>query len=65
MNIECTIASSEALVVICRHEKIFYRTGAGPHGPVLCVFEEDEEKLKKAIEEWYDAMIYIRREVKK
>jgi hypothetical protein len=65
MNIECTIASSEALVVICRHEKIFYTTGVGPNGPVLCVLEEHEEKLKKAIKEWYEAIIQIHTEVKK
>ena len=64
INIECTIASSEALAVICRHEKIFYRTGLGPKGHVLCVLEEHEEKLKKAIKEWYKAIIQIQREVK-
>lgn len=57
MNIECNIPTREALVVICEHEKIPYTLGAGPSGHVFCVSDDDEKKFKKAIREWYDAIM--------
>lgn len=50
-----SLANGEALRTILIHEKIDFSSGAGPHGQVFQVKDEEHPKLVKAIDEWHRA----------
>lgn len=58
-----SVAQEEALRAILTHEKIPYTTGAGPHGTVIEVEPQYTERVREVVQQWYEAMHAIHREV--
>lgn len=58
------LAQAEALRAILTHEKIPFQTGQGANG-AQCVFikQEDTVKVKERIQQWYEAVHAVHREV--
>lgn len=57
------LAQAEALGVILQHEKIDYKRMAAPQGVAIIIRAEDRDRARAAIQQWYEALHPIHREV--